>query len=147
MVYGFESVKIVEIPTTVDKRGCLSIIEGGLDIPFNIARIYYLWNFNTSTTRGGHAHKELWQGFVAIHGSFRIVLNDGVDSMDYSLNRPDTCLILPPGFWREIFSLSDGSVLLVLASRLYEESDYIRLYAEYVEYIKTRQIGFENNVD
>ena len=128
------SVKIIQINTKIDIRGNLSIIEGMRDLPFEIKRIYYIWNNLDNSPRGGHAHRELYQAFIAMHGSCRLLIDDGREKKDFILNDPSSCLIMPPGLWREIYEFSNECALLILASDYYEESDYIRNYLDFVEY-------------
>lgn len=108
--------------------GNITIIEGGQNVPFDIKRIYYLYDIPGGEGRGGHAHKELYQLIVAASGSFNVLLDDGVNKKIVRLNRPDFGLLIIPGIWRELFEFSSGSICLVLASRKYDEKDYYRDY-------------------
>ncbi|MFC5195305.1 FdtA/QdtA family cupin domain-containing protein [Bizionia hallyeonensis] len=121
------NVSIVEVPTVSDTRGKLAVIEKDC-IPFNIKRVYYLYDVPSDSYRGGHAHKKLYQMLVALSGSFEVHLKDGENERKITLNKPDKGLLIVPGIWREIDNFSSGSVCLVLASEDYDESDYIRDY-------------------
>lgn len=108
--------------------GNITIVEGGENIPFNIQRIYYLYDIPGGESRGGHAHKELHQLIVAASGSFEVMLDDGTSKKIIRLNRPNYGLLIVPGIWRELFEFSSGSICMVLASHKYDENDYIRDY-------------------
>lgn len=116
--------------------GNITIVEGDVNIPFNIKRIYYLYDIPGGESRGGHAHKELHQLIVAASGSFEVMLDDGKNKKIVRLNRPNYGLLVVPGIWRELFEFSSGAICLVLASHKYEESDYIREY-EAFQILKT----------
>jgi len=117
-----------------NRAGNITIIEGNYDIPFPIKRIYYLYDIPSGETRGGHAHKELFQLIVAASGSFDVLLDDGKNKKIVTLNRPDYALMVVPGIWRELFEFSTGAICLVLASHKYDESDYLREYQNYKEW-------------
>lgn len=123
-------VQLIEIPKIHDTRGNLSVIEGNT-IPFELKRVYYLYDVPSGAERGGHAHKKLQQFLISLSGSFDVVLNDGVEEKIVTLNRPNIGLLLPTGIWRELQNFSSGSVCLVLASDVFEEEDYIRDYDEF----------------
>ena len=108
------------------RAGNITIVEGVINIPFEIKRIYYLYDIPGGESRGGHAHKELYQLMVAAGGAFNILLNDATNKKIVTLNRPDYGLLIWPGIWRELFEFSSGSVCLVLASEVFKENDYIR---------------------
>ena len=109
-----------------DRQGDLSVVEGLNGIPFPIRRIYYLYDIPGGATRGGHAHKKLYEILVAASGSFTVVLDDGTHRQSVTLNQPDQALLIVPGIWRELENFSSGSVCLCIASEKYTESDYIR---------------------
>jgi hypothetical protein len=111
-----------------DRKGNLSIAENGANIPFDVKRVYYLYDVPGGASRGGHAHKALYQLIVAVSGSFSVTLDDGNTKRTFTLNRPYQGLLVVPGIWRDINDFSSGSVCLVLASEKYDESDYIRDY-------------------
>lgn len=130
-------LKLSKIKTIYDKRGNLSIIEGNKDIKFEILRIYYIWNNLINYPRGGHAHKKLYQALIAVHGSCKLTIDDGIAKKDFILNNADECLLIYPGLWRDLREFSHDCVLLVLASEYYDENDYIRDYDEYLNYVKS----------
>lgn len=125
-----DDVQLIEIPKAHDVRGNLSVIEGNT-IPFEIKRVYYLYDIPTASVRGGHAHKNLRQLLVPLSGSFDVVLKDGVAEKIISLNKPNFGLLIPAGIWRELQNFSSGSVCLVLASATFDEEDYIRSFKEF----------------
>jgi len=100
-------------------------------VPFEVKRIYYLYDIPGGEDRGGHAHKKLKQLIVAASGSFNVLLNDGLNKKVVTLNRPDYGLLVVPGIWRELMEFSSGAICLVLASEIYSERDYIRSYNEF----------------
>lgn len=116
------------------RKGDISVVENGVTIPFDIKRIYYLYDVPGGVSRGGHAHKGLYQLIFAASGSFTVTLDDGKVKRAYTLNRPYQGLLVKPGIWRELDDFSSGSVCLVLASEKYDESDYIRSYEEFLIY-------------
>jgi hypothetical protein len=124
--------KIVELPKITDPRGNLSFIEGGQHIPFEIKRVYYLYDVPGGSDRGSHAHKGLHQFIVAMSGSFDVVLNDGKEKKRFHLNRSYYGLYVCPMMWRDLDNFSSGAVCMVLASAHYDEADYIRDYDEFV---------------
>lgn len=117
-----------------DRKGNLSVIENFKDIPFDIKRIYYLYDVPGGEERGAHAHKQLFQLMIAASGSFDVVLDDGSNKRTFTLNRPYQGLIVYPGMWRELKNFSSGSVCLVMASNTYCEEDYIRNYHLFLNY-------------
>lgn len=116
------------------RKGDICVVENGDTVPFDVKRVYYLYDVPGGVERGGHAHKELRQLLVALSGSFTVVLDDGKEKRTFFLNRPDKALYVTAGIWRVIEDFSSGSVCLVLASEKYDEGDYIRSYAEFKEY-------------
>jgi dTDP-4-dehydrorhamnose 3,5-epimerase-like enzyme len=124
------NVKLVSIPKIEERRGNLSVIENDT-VPFDIKRVYYLYDVPSGSERGGHAHKELKQFLVALSGSFDVVLNDGNEELIITLNKPFQGLLINPGIWRELQNFSSGSVCLVVASEVYIEEDYIRDFVEF----------------
>ncbi len=125
------NISIINIPKISDPRGNLSVIEQNV-VPFDIKRVYYLYDVPSGAERGGHAHKELKQFLVALSGSFDVVLNDGKEERKITLNKPYEGLLINPGIWRELNNFSSGSVCLVIASAVFEEEDYIREFDEFL---------------
>ena len=117
-----------------DRKGNLSVVENGKNIPFDIKRIFYLYDIPGGESRGAHAHKTCHQFLVAVSGSFEVTLDDGINKRTVVLNRPFYGLHIPPGIWAAEQGFSSGSVCLVLASEKYEEDDYIRDYKEFKDY-------------
>lgn len=117
-----------------DRKGNISVVENGRDVPFNVKRAYYLYDVPGGESRGGHAHKELRQLIIAASGSFTVTLDDGHVKRTFTLNRPYQGLYVVPGIWRTLDDFSSGAVCLVLASEKYDADDYIRDYQEFLEY-------------
>jgi len=115
-----------------NRAGNITIVEGGINLPFEIKRVYYLYDIPGGEDRGGHAHKELRQLIVAASGSFDVLLDDGINKKVVSLNRPDYGLLVVPGIWRELMEFSSGAICLVLASEIFDNEDYIRDYNHFV---------------
>ena len=128
---SIESVRIIDLPKVTDNRGNLTFIESTKHIPFDIARVYYLYDVPGGSDRGGHAHRELKQLIVAISGSFDVTLDDGVTRRKFHMNRPYFALSVCSMIWREIDNFSSASVCFVVASRTYDESDYFRRYEDF----------------
>ena len=110
------------------------MVENGKEVPFDVKRVYYLYDVPGGESRGGHAHKALCQLIIAASGSFSVTLDDGKDKKTFVLNRPYQGLLVVPGIWRTLDDFSSGSVCMVLASEKYDEGDYIRDYKEFVNY-------------
>lgn len=123
---------LIEIPKFSDGRGDLSFVENGLNLPFEINRIYYLYNVPPGETRGAHGHKNLQQLIMALAGSFEITITDGVNSESYLLDRPNIGLLIPRMVWRDLHNFSKDCVCLVVASEKYDEGDYYRSYSEFI---------------
>ena len=121
----------ITLPIVSDPRGNLTFVESGNQIPFDIRRVYYLYDVPGGASRGGHAHRNLHQLIIAMSGSFDIVLDDGEQRRLHRLNRSYIGLYVPPMVWREIENFSSGSVCMVLASEVYDEDDYYRDYDEF----------------
>lgn len=131
-----DDIQIIDIPKIHDTRGNLSVVEGST-IPFEIKRVYYLYDIPSGAERGGHAHKNLQEFLVALSGSFDVVLKDGNEERIITMNKPNQGLLIPVGIWRELQNFSSGSVCLVIASDVFSEEDYIREYLEF-ELFKNR---------
>ena len=131
MNFDITNCSLVELPHIQDGRGSLSFIESSTHVPFDIARIYYLYDVPDTKIRGAHAHKQLKQLIIPISGSFDIELDDGFSKKTFHLNRPDQGLYICPMIWRDLSNFSADAVCLVLASKKYDESDYIRDYDDF----------------
>jgi hypothetical protein len=136
---SIEQCIIINLPVIHDPRGNLTFIESNHHIPFNIERVYYLYDVPGGAERGGHAHKELQQFIIAMSGSFDIIIDDGFDKRRIHLNRSYYGLYLCPMIWREIDNFSSGSVCMVLASAPYNESDYFRNYDQFIKAVRDGQ--------
>lgn len=132
MSYKLSDCKLVDLPKIHDPRGNLTFIESGNHIPFDIKRVYYLYDVPGGAERGGHAHKGLHQLIIAMSGSFDVMLDDGYEKKRFHLNRSYSGLYVCPMMWRELDNFSSGSVCMVLASNKYDEDDYFRDYGEYL---------------
>lgn len=127
--------KIIDIPKINNTKGNIGVVENDT-IPFDVKRVYYLFDVPSGAKRGGHAHKKLKQVILAISGSFDVVLKDGKSKEIITLNRPDKGLLIENNIWRELENFSSGSVCLVLASEEFSENDYIRSYKDYLSFLK-----------
>jgi hypothetical protein len=136
---SISNCRIVTLPKIHDPRGNLTFIEGGNHIPFDIKRVYYLYDVPGGSERGGHAHKALHQLIIAMSGSFDVVLDDGSVKTRFHLNRSYYGLYVCPMMWRELDNFSSGSVCMVLASNLYDADDYYRDYQEFLSALKTQK--------
>lgn len=127
-------IEIISIPTIEDVRGNIAVIEKQV-VPFEIKRVYYLFDVPSSSSRGGHAHKTLQQLLVPLSGSFDVILKDGKNTQTVTLNKPDKGLLIRSNTWRELENFSSGAVCLVVASEVFDEADYIRDFGEFVDYV------------
>jgi dTDP-4-dehydrorhamnose 3,5-epimerase-like enzyme len=125
--------QIINIPKINDHRGNLAVVENGL-LPFDMQRVYYLFDIPAGAYRGGHAHKEQQEFLIAVSGSFQVIVDDGKTKNNIILNRPDRGLLIPTGIWRELQDFSQGSVCLVINSDAFDEEDYIRDYQKFLEF-------------
>lgn len=132
--FTVEDCEIVDLPIVHNDSGNITVLENQTNIPFDIKRIYYLYDIPMSAERGGHGHFNLQQYVIAGSGSFTFVLDDGKNKKEIFLNNPNKALHIKPGIWREMKDFSSGSVCLVLASLQYSEDDYIRDYQSYLNY-------------
>ena len=128
-----DDCKFIDLPKISDPRGNLTFIEGGYHIPFDIRRVYYLYDVPAGADRGAHAHKNLTQLIVPLAGSFDIILDDGIKKKTFHLNRPFLGLLIYPMMWRVLDNFSSGAVCMVLASDYYDVSDYYRDYDEFLK--------------
>lgn len=129
--------RMIELPRINDPRGNLTFIEGGRNVPFEIKRIYYLYDVPGGASRAGHGHRKLEQLIVAMSGSFDVTLDDGTNTERFHLNRSYNGLYVPPMMWREIDNFSSGSVCMVLASDFYDEADYFRRHEDFLEAVRS----------
>lgn len=127
---------IIEFDKHTHDKGNITVIENGLEIPFDINRVYYLYDIPGGEERGGHAHKDLHQLVIAASGSFDLTIDDGTVKRTITLNRPYQGVYVVPGLWRELHNFSSGSICLVMASELYNENDYIRDYSNFLNFKK-----------
>jgi len=123
--------KLIYLDQLGERSGHITVVENNREIPFDVNRIYYLYDIPGGEVRGGHAHKELQQLIVAVSGAFSICIDDGKNKKTYTLNRPNIGLYFPAGLWRELNNFSSGAICMVLASHNYDENDYIRDYNEF----------------
>jgi hypothetical protein len=123
---------LIDLPKISDDRGNLTFIENNRQVPFQIQRVYYLYDVPGGSERGGHSHKRLEQLIISLSGSFDVILDDGVKKKRIHLNRPYFGVYVCPYIWRQLDNFSSGSVCVVMASMLYEEADYIRDYKDYL---------------
>jgi dTDP-4-dehydrorhamnose 3,5-epimerase-like enzyme len=133
---ALDQVVTIELPRIPDARGNLTVVEGTRHVPFEIKRVFYLYDVPGGADRAGHAHKRLQQLIVAMSGSFDVLLDDGAETRRYQLNRPYFGLYIPPLVWRELTNFSSGSVCVVFASEWYDEEDYYRDHAEFVAAVR-----------
>jgi hypothetical protein len=136
---GIQDVRTIEFRKITDPKGNLTPIEGGQDVPFNIQRVFYLYDVPGGEARGGHAHRALHQVIIAASGSFDVVVEDGAGERTFFLNRSYYGLLVPPMIWAHLENFSSGSVGLVLASEHYDERDYYRDHDEYLRIIRGSQ--------
>ena len=130
-VFDCSVIDMSKVHTNV---GNITVVENGDNIPFEVKRVYYLYDVPGGEERGGHAHYELEQYIIAASGAFDVVLDDGVNKRRFSLNRPNFALHIVPGLWRELDNFSSGSISMVLASHVFDEKDYIREYQEFINF-------------
>ncbi len=129
------NIELINIPKVEDYRGNLAIIEKEV-VPYEIKRVYYLFDIPSTAHRGGHSHIDQLEFLVALSGSFDVVLKDGITEQTVTLNKPDKGLLIHKNIWRELGNFSSGAVCLVLASDVFNEEDYIRNYDDFLDYIK-----------
>jgi dTDP-4-dehydrorhamnose 3,5-epimerase-like enzyme len=135
---GVEQCRIIELPKIADPRGNLSFIESGRHIPFEIRRVFYLYDVPGGETRAGHALKNTEQFIIAASGSFDLILDDGKERRTIGLNRSWKGVYVPPMIWRELVNFSSAGVCLVLASDYYDENDYFRNYDNFLRTVQTQ---------
>jgi hypothetical protein len=140
-VTDIHACNVVELTKIHNPSGNITIIQNGSHQPFDIRRIYYLYDVPGGSERGGHAHKNLYQLIVAASGSFDVILDDGRNKKIIQLNRPNYGLMVVPGIWREIVNFSSGAICLVLASQKYSEADYVRDYSGFLKFKDVNNAG------
>jgi hypothetical protein len=128
--------RIIDLPKIIDPRGNLTVAEQLKNVPFEVKRVYWVYDVPSGECRGGHAHKQCREFIVAVSGSFTVTLNDGKEQATFLLNHPYQGLLVETNIWRTLDDFSSGAVCLVLASEPFEEEDYIREYDEYIEYLE-----------
>ena len=133
-----EDCELIELGKNHHANGNLTVVENEMQVPFDIKRVYYLYDVPGGEERGGHSHKALKQFIVAISGAFDVVIDDGINQRTITLNRPYQGLLIVPGIWRVINNFSSGAVCLVLASEHYDEADYVRDYQEFMQLTSTK---------
>ena len=125
---------IIYLPKIGDRKGHITAVNNGIEIPFDVKRVFYLYDIPGGESRGAHAHKECHQFLIAASGSFEVLLDDGLTKRRVHLNSPAIGLHIPPGIWASENNFSNGSICLVLASMEYSEEDYIRDYEEFIKF-------------
>ena len=128
--------RLIDLPKITDPRGNLTIAEERKDIPFDIKRVYWVYDVPSGENRGGHAHRQCSEFIVAVSGSFTVTLSNGTEQKTYLLNHPYQGLLVGTGIWRTLDDFSSGTVCLVLASERFAEDDYIRDFDQYLEYLR-----------
>ncbi len=127
---------IVQLPKIHNRAGNITALENNITVPFEVKRVYYLYDIPGGEDRGGHAHRELQQFIIAVSGAFDVLIDDGINKKVVHLDRPYIGLHVVPGIWRELLNFSSGTVCLVLASHKYSEKDYLREYNKFCEFKK-----------
>lgn len=135
-----DTPSLIKLPKREDCRGNLTFVQSDLQIPFEIERVYWIYDVPGGQVRGGHAFRRQQELIVALSGSFDVVVHDGIDEKIFSLNRSYVGLYIPNGFWRQMQNFSTNAVTLVLSSTKYSKSDYIRSFDEYLQYIRDEKI-------
>ncbi len=133
---NLEDLELLDIPTIVDTRGNLAVIEKDI-LPYQVKRVYYLFDVPSDSFRGGHAHKEQLEFLIALSGSFTVTVDNGKSKKSFLLNKPNKGLLLPTGIWRELEDFSSGAICLVLSSGEFDEDDYIRSYDDFLNSKRT----------
>lgn len=127
-------VKLIDLPKIQNRAGNITALNGEVELPFKINRVFYLYDIPGGVSRGAHAHKECWQFLVAAGGSFFVKTDDGKDKAEFFLNQPYKGLLIPPGIWASEIDFSSGAACLVLASHSYDKGDYLREYSEFMSF-------------
>lgn len=132
---GVDDCRVQKLHTVLDHRGAITVVEGGQDVDFEFRRAYWTYDVPGGASRAGHAHRRLRQLYVAVAGSFEVLLDDGRQQRVVPLGHPDVGLVIVPGIWREVRQFSPGACLMVLASEHYDEGDYIRLHTVFRQWV------------
>jgi len=127
-----QSITLIDLPVITDGRGNLTFVEGQRHVPFDIARVYYIYDVPCGIMRAGHAHRSVWQMMTACAGAFSVHFSNGVERRSVRLERPSQGVLMAPMVWIEVHGLAPGAVCLVFASSLYDGNDYIRDYGEFL---------------
>jgi dTDP-4-dehydrorhamnose 3,5-epimerase-like enzyme len=135
---SIDKCALIELPKIQDQRGNLTFVESDRHIPFDIKRVYYLYDVPGGASRAAHGHKALHQLMVAMSGSFDVTLDDGLHKKKFHLNRSYLGLYIPPMIWRDLDNFSSGAVCMVLASDYYDENDYFRNYSDFMDVVKAK---------
>ena len=130
-----DNLKLIKIPTVEDSRGNLAFIQNDI-LPFDLKRVYYLFDVPSTAFRGGHSHIHQHKILIALSGSFEVTVDNGIEKKSFLLNKPNIGLHIPNRIWRELDNFSSGAVCLVLASDIFDEADYIRNYDQFINSIK-----------
>lgn len=133
-------IQLISIPKIEDYRGNIAVIENDI-VPFEIRRVYYLFDVPSSSSRGGHAHKNLQQLLIPLSGSFDVVLKNATETQIINLNKPDKGLLIKSNVWRELENFSSGAVCLVVASEVFDENDYIRDFDDFLRHVSAINSG------
>lgn len=133
-----EHCRIIDLPKHADPRGNLSVVEGGVQVPFDIERVYYLYDVPGGSARAGHGHIELQQLMIAMSGSFDVIVDDGYERKKFHLNRSYYGLYIPKMMWREVENFSSGGVCLVMASTKFDKSDYYYDYNDFAAMVRAK---------
>ena len=136
---SIQQCKLIELGKNHHANGNLTVVENNVPVPFDIKRVFYIYDVPGGEERGGHSHKELQQVIIAISGAFDVLVDDGVNKRTMTLNRPYQGLLIAPGIWSQQLNFSSGSVCLVLASDYYDEDDYVRDYDEFLQLTKEKR--------
>ena len=132
-------IKVIQLKSCGDDRGSLIALEENSNIPFEIKRVYYMFKTGEAVRRGFHAHKTLKQVAIAVRGSCKFMLDDGTEKIEVTLNHPAQGLLIESFMWREMYDFSEDCVLMVLADQIYNESDYVRNYEQFVEQVQSSE--------
>lgn len=138
--YSVFNCDVLHLPKIHNRAGNITPVENGIHIPFEVQRIYYLYDIPGGESRGAHGHKMLESVIIAVSGSFDVTIDDGINKKTVQLNRPYVGLNVKPGIWRDISNFSSGAICLVLASMKYDEGDYIREYNDFIDFKKSLKL-------